>query len=228
MLAMHIAPGLRRTFGCEGWQQLEGVSLAQLFAQERAQAVANVRKDVSFTAQGYDIDPYAVQLAKDNVYRAGVAACVRVEQRDIADFSTNLPKATIICNPPYGERLLEIQQAEKLYQVMGQVFEQRRFLNYYIISPHESFEQLFGLGADKRRKLYNGMIRCHLFMYYKGGVPLSTNKKTDSHRTPSDFAAGERRHSSEGRTHSGDHMGKGRGVVGSARDARPSKKGPQH
>ena len=159
MLAMHIAPGLRRTFGCEGWQQLEGVSLAQLFAQERAQAVANVRKDVSFIAQGYDIDPYAVQLAKDNVYRAGVAACVRVEQRDIADFSTDLPKATIICNPPYGERLLEIQQAEKLYQVMGQVFEQRRFLNYYIISPHESFEQLFGLGADKRRKLYNGMIR---------------------------------------------------------------------
>ena len=228
MLAMHIAPGLRRTFGCEGWQQLEGVSLAQLFAQERAQAVANVRKDVSFIAQGYDIDPYAVQLAKDNVYRAGVAACVRVEQRDIADFSTDLPKATIICNPPYGERLLEIQQAEKLYQVMGQVFEQRRFLNYYIISPHESFEQLFGLGADKRRKLYNGMIRCQLFMYYKGGVALSTAKKTNPHRTPSDFAAGERWRPSEGRTHSGDHMGKGRGVVGSARDARPSKKGPQH
>jgi len=172
MIAMNIAPGLRRSFTCEAWEDLEGENLSKHFSEERAKAVAAVNKDIAFTAYGYDIDPYAVQVAKDNAYRAGIADHIRIEERAVADFHTDLEKATIICNPPYGERLLEIQEAEEIYRTMGKVFEQRRFLNYYIISPHEDFEKLFGLGADKRRKLYNGMIRCQLFMYYKGGVPL--------------------------------------------------------
>ena len=212
MLGMNIAPGLRRSFSCEAWEELEGVSLPKLFAEERAAASAAVNREASFTAYGYDIDPYAVQLTKDNAYRAGVAGHVRAEQRDIADFSTDLSKAVIICNPPYGERLLEIQEAENIYRTMGKVFEQRKFLNYYIISPHEDFERLFGLGADKRRKLYNGMIRCQLFMYYKGGVPLSPGKPAPSRPAG---ASGERRDA--GRA---GHMGKGRGVYGSSRDTK--------
>lgn len=219
MIAMNIAPGLRRSFSCEAWEELEGVSMRNLFSQERADAVAKVNKEVSFTAFGYDIDSYAVQVAKDNVYRAGVADHVHIEVRDIADFSTDLPKATIICNPPYGERLLEIQEAEKIYQTMGKVFEQRRFLNYYIISPHEDFEQLFSLGADKRRKLYNGMIRCQLFMYYKGGVPLSQKKSAPKSDRPAK-PFGERRDSfkRDAAPRREGHMGKGRGVFGSKRD----------
>ena len=73
----------------------------------------------------------------------------------------------MICNPPYGERLLEIKQAEELYRTMGRVFKPREGMSYYIISPHEEFEKLFGRPADKRRKLYNGMITCQLFMYFK-------------------------------------------------------------
>ena len=73
----------------------------------------------------------------------------------------------MICNPPYGERMLEIRQAEELYKKMGEVFVPNRGLNYYIISPHEEFERLFGRKADKRRKLYNGMIKCQLYMYFK-------------------------------------------------------------
>ena len=172
MLAAKMAPGLRRSFACEAWGELEGVSLRELFTEERNAASQQIVKDISFTAQGYDIDPRSIELTLQNASRAGVSQLIRAEQRDIADFQTDLPKAVIVCNPPYGERMLEIQEAEAIYRTMGKVFEQRKFLNYYIISPDEEFERLFGLGADKRRKLYNGMIRCQLYMYFKGGVPL--------------------------------------------------------
>lgn len=175
MLAMKMAPGLGRSFACETWEELEGVSLRSLFSEERGTASQQSIKESSFTAQGYDIDPNAVELTLQNAQRAGVSKYIKAEQRDIADFHTDLSKAVIVCNPPYGERLLDMIKAESLYQTMGKVFKQRKFLNYYIISPHEDFEKLFGLGADKRRKLYNGMIRCQLYMYFKGGVPL--NKK---------------------------------------------------
>ena len=56
---------------------------------------------------------------------------------------------------------------EELYRTMGRVFKPREGMSYYIISPHEEFEKLFGRPADKRRKLYNGMIKCQLFMYFK-------------------------------------------------------------
>ena len=69
----------------------------------------------------------------------------------------------IICNPPYGERLLDIQQAEELYTVMGRVFPKE--WSSTVISPSERFESLFGRPAQKRRKLYNGMIRCQVFLY---------------------------------------------------------------
>ncbi len=172
MMAAKMAPGLRRSFGCESWNELEGVSLRELFTEERDIASRQVIKDIPFTAQGYDIDPRSVELTVQNACRAGMSELVKAEQRDIGDFHTDLQRAVIVCNPPYGERMLEIQEAEDLYRTMGKVFEQRKFLNYYIISPDEEFERLFGLGADKRRKLYNGMIRCQLYMYFKGGVPL--------------------------------------------------------
>lgn len=73
----------------------------------------------------------------------------------------------MICNPPYGERLLEIKEAEQLYRTMGKVFPADPDKKYYVISPHEEFEHIFGRTADRRRKLYNGMIKCQLFMYFR-------------------------------------------------------------
>ena len=73
----------------------------------------------------------------------------------------------VLCNPPYGERLLDVNAAEELYRIMGKVFVPKTGWSYAIISPHEQFEELFGRKADKRRKLYNGMLKCQLYMYYK-------------------------------------------------------------
>ena len=74
----------------------------------------------------------------------------------------------MITNPPYGERLLDVEQAQTLYKIMGERFVKRNGMSYTIITPDEDFEKIFGRRADKRRKLYNGMIKCQVYIYFKG------------------------------------------------------------
>ncbi|MBQ7100455.1 MAG: class I SAM-dependent RNA methyltransferase, partial [Clostridia bacterium] len=120
-----------------------------------------------FFAIGSDISPESVELAKINAQQAGVSDKIKVSVADVRNFKGETEKGTLICNPPYGERLLDIEEASKLYSVMGKAFERKHGWSYTIISPSETFEQDFGRKADKRRKLYNGMIKCQLFMYFK-------------------------------------------------------------
>ena len=86
---------------------------------------------------------------------------------DIKDFEPTTERGTFVCNPPYGERLLDIENAKKLYEIMGEKFVKRQGSSYSIITADEEFETAFGRKADKRRKLYNGMIKCQLYMYFK-------------------------------------------------------------
>ena len=88
-----------------------------------------------------------------------------IEQADITKFAQP-EDSIVICNPPYGERLLELREAEDIYRKMGKVLGKGGSKQSYIISPHEEFEKFFGAEAHKRRKLYNGMIKCQLYMYF--------------------------------------------------------------
>ena len=92
---------------------------------------------------------------------------IEIVQRDVKDFYMPDEKGVVICNPPYGERLLDLKTAQEIYETMGKVFSQGYPHRYYIISPDMEFEKSFGRMADKRRKLYNGMIPCQLYMYFK-------------------------------------------------------------
>ena len=161
--ALRIAPGIRRRFAAEQWPAIDSA----VWGQERERALEAIDRGGSFHGIGYDIDPEAVQLAVDNAAKAGVGKKIVTQKRDIADFATDADRAIVFCNPPYGERLLTTKDAEELYRTMGRVFEKRPHLSYYIISPHEEFERLFGRVADRRRKLYNGMLKCQVFMYFK-------------------------------------------------------------
>ena len=124
-----------------------------------------VRRDAKFAAYGSDLDLAAVELALDNAHKAGVAQRIRIRTRDIREFKTVTDSGIVVTNPPYGERLLDQRAARELYRVMGQVFRGREGFSYAVISPDEEFEKNFGRRADKRRKLYNGMMKCQLFMY---------------------------------------------------------------
>lgn len=161
--ALNIAPGLRRGFAAEKW----GVSDVSAWRSERERAQDLIRHDAEFRAYGYDIDDEAVALAQENARKAGVENRIQIAKRDIRDFDEELERAAVICNPPYGERLLDMEQARVLYRCMGEKFTKKKGWSYSIISPDDNFENIFGRPADKRRKLYNGMIKCQLYMYFK-------------------------------------------------------------
>ena len=163
MMVHNIAPGVNRNFSAERWDVIP----EYVWAEERQRARDLVNYDTDFIAYGSDIDESALEIARVNAKRAGVERKIKFEKCDLRDFRPQSEKGTLICNPPYGERLLDISEAQKLYKIMGNKFEQKRGWAYYIISPSEEFEKEFGRKADKRRKLYNGMIKCQLFMYYK-------------------------------------------------------------
>jgi putative N6-adenine-specific DNA methylase len=163
LLAHNIAPGKNRSFSAERWDQIP----AEVWRTERERAVDLELRESSFAAFGSDIDSAALELAKANALRAGVADKITFEPRDLRDFAPQTEKGTLICNPPYGERLLDLKAAEDLYRLMGQKFLRRHGWSYSIISPSEDFELFFGRAADKRRKLYNGMIKCQVYMYFK-------------------------------------------------------------
>ena len=163
MKALNIAPGLRRSFAAEKWE----VVPERIWSQERERCFDLIDRDVEFQAYGYDIDNNALELTKANALKAGVEKRIHVEKRSIADFSAEFERAAVISNPPYGERLLDIEQARELYRMMGKKFYKRNGYSYTVISPDDNFERNFGRPADKRRKLYNGMIKCQVYMYFK-------------------------------------------------------------
>lgn len=160
--AFQIPPGIHRRFAAEKWDCMPEA----VWKDERARGLAGIRRDAAFEAYASDIDPAAVELTRENAKKAGVAPRIRVKQADIRDFSCTRENAVVVCNPPYGERLLEIREAQELYKIMGKQFDLFSSQSFYIISPDEKFETLFGAKAAKRRKLYNGMIKCQLYMYY--------------------------------------------------------------
>ena len=170
MKAKNIAPGLNRPFGAEKW----GCVPAGVFRDERDRAFAAIKKEIPFYAFASDIDPKAVELTKQNAKLAHVDKMISVQERDVVRFKPNFvdfsrnKKGIVLVNPPYGERLLDVKTAEELYKKLGVVFAPEEGYSYYVISPDEKFEQLFGSKADKTRKLYNGTLKCQLYMYYSG------------------------------------------------------------
>ena len=161
MKALRIPVGINRRFAAEKWASIP----ASVWQEERKRAIDGVDRSAEFRAIGFDIDDAAVALTLDNAHKAGIKSRIRVEQADISKF-VQPEDSIVICNPPYGERLLELREAEDIYRRMGRVLGKGGSRQSYIISPHEQFEQFFGESANKRRKLYNGMIKCQLYMYF--------------------------------------------------------------
>lgn len=160
--AMNIAPGLRRRFCAEHY----GFVPQKVWAEQREKALSEVRMDAAFEGFGWDIDPAAVGLATQNAKLAGVGERCHFEVADVADFVPEAA-ATVLTNPPYGERLGDLETAAKLAGVLGGRWEQNPGQGLYVITADADFERHFGKKAARRRKLYNGMIPCQVYMYYQ-------------------------------------------------------------
>jgi len=162
LIAKNRAPGLNRRFTAMDWRWVD----KKLWSEEKEAAKAK-EFNGSYNIIGSDIDPAAIAIAKENAQRAGVADIVRFELADATVFERKTERGVIVTNPPYGERIMEKQQAEDLYRSFGRAYAQSENWQLYLLSSHTEFERCFGRQADKKRKLYNGMIKCDLFMYFK-------------------------------------------------------------
>ena len=158
--ALNRAPGARRQFAAEDWPVLS----PGIWRDEREAAKAReYRGDYRIFAS--DIDPQAVALARQNAERAGVAQYIEFSVADALAFSRRTEGGVIVTNPPYGERLMEREEAGRLYERFGEAYGALENWRLYLLSGHPDFEQCFGRRADKRRKLYNGPIVCYLYSY---------------------------------------------------------------
>ena len=161
MRAKNIAPGLARGFASEAWPTVP----AHYWKEARAAAYAAIRVDVEPEIYGSDISPDAIELAKANAELAGVDDCIRFEVRPAAEISLPGDKGIAIINPPYGERLGQIKEVERLYADLGRLFNRTSWA-VYVLTPDEFFETAYNKKARAKRKLFNGMIKTDYYQYF--------------------------------------------------------------
>lgn len=157
----NIAPGLGREFAMNGFCQM-----TQSIMTETAEEAQSLVKDVPLEIYASDIDPSCVELTRSNAKKAGVDEFINADCQRAENVFIDKPYGTIICNPPYGERMGEKKECERLYSSIGKTFERLDKWNYYILTSNENFEKLFGKRASKKRKIYNGMIKCNIYQYF--------------------------------------------------------------
>ena len=159
--ALNIAPGLQRRFAAEQYSFVPPA----VWAGQRQKALAEIRSDAAFEGFGYDIDPAAIELARANARLAGVEKRCRFEVADVAVFAPR-PEAIVLTNPPYGERMSSLAGAARLAETFGRQMQAHPCAGVYVITADMEFESHYGSRAAKRRKMYNGMIPCQVYMYY--------------------------------------------------------------
>ena len=163
LIAKNRAPGLNRAFAAESypWMPKEAWEQAKTEAKDR-------EFKGEYRILGSDNDPMCVSLSMANARKAGVADCITFKDGDATKMSLPCDSGIIICNPPYGQRMLEQSSAQRLYGALGRHLKFADGWKKYIITSEPEFEHYFGRRADKKRKLYNGMIRCDYYMYLGG------------------------------------------------------------
>lgn len=159
MIAKRIAPGLNRPFAAEKWHFIEGDPFGA--AREEARDLI-LPGDPDIT--GSDIDPHAIEVCKKHAKKAGVN--VKWLVRPVSEFESSSESGIIVCNPPYGERLMEKREAESLYRQMRKVYDGLTHWDINVITSHKDFERIYGKKADRRRKLSNGGMVCTLYRYF--------------------------------------------------------------
>lgn len=159
MISCNMAPGLNREFAAERWHFLEG----SVFEAEREAARA-AAVPMRGRVLGSDIDERSIGLCKKHAKKAGVMLDWAV--KPVKELSLKGEGGIIVCNPPYGERMLERREAESLYRELSRVFGAYPDWRKGVITSHREFERIYGMRADRRRKLSNGGMECTLYMYY--------------------------------------------------------------
>ena len=161
LIARNRAPGLARSFSAQKW-----AFAPPAVWREAADEARSLEYHGEYHIFAADADPRAVALSRENARRAGVEADITFSVADAREITAPAERGVIVCNPPYGERMLERDEARALYRDFGRASDALAGWKRFVISSDPEFERFFGRAADKKRKLYNGMLQCNLYMYF--------------------------------------------------------------
>lgn len=162
MLAANMAPGMKRHFLAEKWENLIPI---RHFEDAREEAADLVDLSVETDIQGYDIEGEIIKAARANARMAGVEQLIHFQQRPVSELSHPKKYGFVITNPPYGERLEEKKNLPALYKEMGDAFRRLDSWSEYVITAYEDAEKYIGRKADKNRKIYNGMMKTYFYQF---------------------------------------------------------------
>ncbi len=160
LIAKNRAPGLHRHFAAEEFPWIS----KDVWTQVKTEA-----KDKEFRGNyrimGSDNDPACVSLSFANAKKAGVADCVTFKDGDATKLSLPAESGIMVCNPPYGERMMDLRNAQQLYAALGRHFKYANQWKQFVLTSEPEFEHYYGRRADKKRKFYNGKIKCDCYMF---------------------------------------------------------------
>lgn len=162
MIGQNIAPGYNREFLSEQWPWIKKSVWDQV--REEVEDVANYDQPLAIT--GFDVDPRMIKVAQENAMEAGLMDLIQFQQRDVKDLTVEGLNGVMVGNPPYGERLGEIEEAEDITRVLGRIMKEHPSWSVYMLSSLENFETMYGEKATKKRKLFNGFIRTDFYQYW--------------------------------------------------------------
>lgn len=174
MMAVGMAPGMKRSFTARQWPHVVGEALWEDALEE---AQEQIDWDADMDIQGYDIDDKMVSIARENARLAGVEGKIHFQRRPVAELSHPKKYGFLITNPPYGERLEEKEALAGLYQELGERFRALDSWSMYVISAYENAQRDIGRKADKNRKIYNGMMKTYFYQYMGPKPPRRSGPK---------------------------------------------------
>lgn len=159
LIALNIPSGMNREFDFLAWSDKN----REIFDKIKEDARGKIEYDREVRISGFDIDEKQLSLARKHASLAGVAEKIHFQRMDMREFSSRFSHGVIISNPPYGERLSERREIEKLYRDYGKVVKSLDEWCCYTLTSVDDFERLFGRKADKKRKIYNGRLECNYY-----------------------------------------------------------------
>lgn len=166
LIGWNIAPGLRRSFSCQDWPSFQDADWKGV----QEEAFDAVKDEQPLDIFGSDINPGAIDLAKQAAKKAGLAYAIKFHPLSLMQAHPNGKYGCLITNPPYGERIGDYKEIRTLTRQLGSLSKQLPDWSFFVLSPDERFEERFGQAASKKRKLYNGRIECQYYQFF-GPLP---------------------------------------------------------
>lgn len=163
LVASRRPPGLTRPgFGFQRWPGFDRAAWSRMVEE----AMAGVLESPPMPIMGSDVSAGALQNAERNAARAGVGGLVNFCRADMGDSHVPCPLGILLCNPPYGVRLGEVESLKPLYKRIGDVLK-RRFTGYsaYLLTGNPELSKHIGLRPSRRVVLFNGPIECRLLRF---------------------------------------------------------------